>query len=514
MKPRRSWRNRIARALFFLLSAVIWIVVLGVGLETYETLRFKRADSAADAYRSERIAEGCALDAPITEASAMKTGNLHGGALPERETFFTHDHAGRAALADQREELILLCGLDGIVLACYVPAPPSTHLELDELAGLVKAGDSLASILDGGMGPDALNTLRIVAAAGSAQSRDYSMHLPSGTDCVFEFIYEPVVRSSPAEPSVAVFICPSIHEVVSFKQRPNVYRADAGTFYEYQSNSHGFRDEEITLPKPPGVYRIACIGGSTTLLGQRNELTYPNMLEAKLRQHFRNDKIEVINCGVIGIGSEGERKRFPDYLAIDPDLIIHYNFINDVTYELPKLLKPSSDAALSLKSIRWLLRRSLFLRHHFNWQLLPPQYELDAFLEKTTLANLNAMVEMAEAEGVDMAICSFVAPDIPNLDRRERDYFDYQINHLLKWLVNAKSYARLTAQYNAHVRTLCQDQGLLYIPVAEHMKGGTNYFTDICHMYTRAKEVRAQLIFEGMKGFVAARLEKGSMSFP
>jgi len=42
----------------------------------------------------------------------------------------------------------------------------------------------------------------------------------------------------------------------------------------------------MTVPKPAGVFRIACVGGSTTVEGPHNELTYPNYLERMLGARF------------------------------------------------------------------------------------------------------------------------------------------------------------------------------------------------------------------------------------
>ena len=50
-----------------------------------------------------------------------------------------------------------------------------------------------------------------------------------------------------------------------------------------QMNSYGFRTHEFQVPKPEGMVRIICIGGSTTFAGRTNEDTYPALLEASLR---------------------------------------------------------------------------------------------------------------------------------------------------------------------------------------------------------------------------------------
>ncbi|HOT49734.1 MAG TPA: hypothetical protein PLI07_02075 [Candidatus Hydrogenedentes bacterium] len=67
----------------------------------------------------------------------------------------------------------------------------------------------------------------------------------------------------------------SLYEELWRKMRPYVYRDDTFGPWTLWTNSAGFRDDEIVLPKPPGIYRILCIGGSTTFERVRNDLTYP-----------------------------------------------------------------------------------------------------------------------------------------------------------------------------------------------------------------------------------------------
>ncbi len=75
-----------------------------------------------------------------------------------------------------------------------------------------------------------------------------------------------------------------------FAYKPNVDRY----------NNLGFRDDDIITPKPEGVFRIVCVGGSTTEEGISNDTTYPNLMEQKLKKHFKTEKIDVINAGVVG----------------------------------------------------------------------------------------------------------------------------------------------------------------------------------------------------------------------
>ncbi len=99
-----------------------------------------------------------------------------------------------------------------------------------------------------------------------------------------------------------------------------------------KTNSLGFRGEEFSLDKPPGVYRIVAIGGSTTFaVYLPYDETYPHYLQAQLREHFDTDKIEVINAGLTGsTTAESLHRLFTQVLPTNPDMVIIYHGYNDL----------------------------------------------------------------------------------------------------------------------------------------------------------------------------------------
>lgn len=88
-------------------------------------------------------------------------------------------------------------------------------------------------------------------------------------------------------------------------------------------NSLGFRGAERTADKPPGVFRILCIGGSNVYgAGINDNETWPAQLESKLNL-ISSTSFEVWNMGVSGYNSiqmcavsENAIERY------DPDMII------------------------------------------------------------------------------------------------------------------------------------------------------------------------------------------------
>jgi lysophospholipase L1-like esterase len=96
-------------------------------------------------------------------------------------------------------------------------------------------------------------------------------------------------------------------------------------------NSHGLRDREYPLDKPPGVYRIVMLGDSTTFgWGVPLEQTIPKILERDLNRDVESPRFEVLNAGVGNYGTVQEVEHYRVYdRAFHPDMVILVYFIND-----------------------------------------------------------------------------------------------------------------------------------------------------------------------------------------
>lgn len=283
------------------------------------------------------------------------------------------------------------------------------------------------------------------------------------------------------------------------------YRDREGKWY---TNNLGFWDDDVVLPKPEGVFRIVCVGGSTTEEGAVKDLSYPNLLEKKLNGHFGGiPRFEVVNAGVVGMDSRGERRRMLDFLAMDPDLIIEYNFINDLCHWImPRLTEEGG----------WRLRilgRSRFVNQLLNRLLWPDDAEFARILDGTRMANLRMMVKAARAKGVPVAFASFAAPDPDRLRREERDYLEWQIRTFWQGhYYGYRTYYRLVQLYNRMLRDYCAAESLLYLPVGEKYTGDTRDFSDVCHMRPKGIEKKAELFFQELLNDIGRMVEEKGAS--
>lgn len=90
------------------------------------------------------------------------------------------------------------------------------------------------------------------------------------------------------------------------------------------TNSFGFRDRERLAAKPPGVFRIVCLGSSNTYGALVNDgETYPARLEALLNARGGRRRYEVWNAGVSAY-TLGQSAASAENIArdFDPDLLL------------------------------------------------------------------------------------------------------------------------------------------------------------------------------------------------
>jgi lysophospholipase L1-like esterase len=117
-----------------------------------------------------------------------------------------------------------------------------------------------------------------------------------------------------------------LHPFLSVTGRPGAVIRVAG--HEARFNSLGLRGREVTLPKPDGLYRVVCEGGSTTfdLLAVNDSLAWPAQLEGHL-----GPGTDVVNAGFPGWTSVQSliALELRD-VDLSPDLVVVYSGINDL----------------------------------------------------------------------------------------------------------------------------------------------------------------------------------------
>lgn len=273
---------------------------------------------------------------------------------------------------------------------------------------------------------------------------------------------------------------------------------------QFRTNNFGFRDHDFVCPKPPGKFRILCIGASTTEEGMSNRETYPKFLEKELQNHFGQGRIEVFNCGVSGMTSKKHIARLPDYLYFQPDLVIFYEGINDIVYEVFPYAFTHSPQIL-----RRLFISSHFARREARYLLPYSQKELRESLNLVIFTALDYLNDTFLQQGIDLCISSIGVPYRDKLTKEERDYYDYYYDKEWGWANSTfQQYCDIMKMYNQRLREYCKENSLLYIPVEEHIPAGTKYFGDVCHLRREGIELKARVMAESLIPYLEQILDK------
>ena len=135
-----------------------------------------------------------------------------------------------------------------------------------------------------------------------------------------------------------------------------------------QVNSLGFRSDEFSPQKPPGVYRIVALGSSTTA-GYESDVhhTFPALLQKKLNDQTKGPKrFEVINAGKGEVDMRYVNGLLETELVkYDPDMAIAYltfvhlhlrrgtlNFVPDFNYKMYRVKQWLSSRSLLFLTFR------------------------------------------------------------------------------------------------------------------------------------------------------------------
>lgn len=510
--------KKLGKFMGFTLFGLLWLVVLLIQPEVYERYRLARVEKTNEwvlAYKDGQPWRDARTRTagmnPYPDDSALPPPKpASDPALdvdPTVSRFLRLSEEDRHLMADVTERIHWLCDADAKALGAWSPERWKTFAQ--KMVGCAPLPETLC--------PDKktafAETLRKVAEDGKPAVLDVPI---SGLDPNYAMAWGVSVYKVQDAPGFAFMITASqvkdgLRLALDPAHRANTdpvlwrvpfqeYRPNVAVNPRFTTNNFGFRSADIAVPKPQDVYRIACIGGSTTEEGFTNATTYPAFLEAKLRAFFATDKIEVVNCGITGVDSLIERQRIFDYVALQPDLIIEYNGVNDICHAVFPLLRLNIP-----KHLDW-LSKSRFYNKHLNNLQLPPDEELRTHIRNISIANLVEIARVCKVKNVTPAFATFACPDPAVLTPPERDYYEW--NMYTYWQgshVTFDNYCRVLGLYNDELKKMCEAQGYLLIPLAEHLKGGTEYFGDICHMRQLGIEAKAEAVFQLIKDHVAQK---------
>lgn len=155
-----------------------------------------------------------------------------------------------------------------------------------------------------------------------------------------------------------------------YRMRPNLEFVFASPYHGYRAtvrtNARGLRDDEIVIPKPPGVRRILLLGDSMTAgLEVDRDATVEAVAEKLLS---RPRPTEVVNAGVRGYNLDNILGFLEhEGLAYEPDVVVYFFTDNDLTGE-PRFTPATGDVSrgFSLRGLRGRIAAYSHLTYRFE----------------------------------------------------------------------------------------------------------------------------------------------------
>ena len=304
-------------------------------------------------------------------------------------------------------------------------------------------------------------------------------------------------------------------EKFNYPLHTNYYSAKLKTNnFGFYNGIDGNRD--IKIPKPKEVYRISCLGGSTTanyVSDGKNNYSYPLELENILKQ--KNSNIEVNNCGTGGYNSADILVRFLlQTIEMKPNLVIIYHAYNDIRSYLTQDFK--EDYSHSRKNLgeqywRFRLRGKIpdlplkfynyLINHWFpsniRYSLLETiskgKFDLDLNYKKGLEIyerNIKNLIYICQKNKIDIILSSYCF-------YLHEKATDSKINQI---------YQKIVLEENEVIRKLAQQNNLKFVDCNAMIPKEIDYFLDTVHLTPKGMQFVANQISDAVETNLSGNL--------
>ncbi len=292
-----------------------------------------------------------------------------------------------------------------------------------------------------------------------------------------------------------------LHGAAQFEPSPHtLYRRPRASEHV---NAQGFRDREWALERPPGMRRVACLGGSTTETASSGgfESAYPALLEAYL-ERASGEPFEVMNCGMSGwTSAELVVAWFLLVKDYRPDLVVLHLGANDVVartwpdfrsdyshyrrpWERPRYSALHRKLVAVSDAYAWLASRAGPPAVH-DLVVRPHAGALEPLVPATAAPfarNVLTIARDARAQGAE--VCLVTMPVRPSDELEDR--------------AESRDSRRGIEEHNEVLRSLAREHGFLLVDLARAARdGGERFeraFVDLVHVTPAGNAGKAQLV--------------------
>lgn len=261
---------------------------------------------------------------------------------------------------------------------------------------------------------------------------------------------------------------------------------------------------EVEIPKPPGMFRILCLGGSTTEGSEKG--SYPQYLEQLLEKKYPDKTIQVVNGGHFFYNTEHAIIEYLFLLKdIEPDLIIFFEAVNDLMTSFTMPLFSSSPFRKDyghfvgvLGNIIYPRTFEKFLAGFFYADLLRPRLQPSAFSDfksqHSFRRNLETLIEITQCEDVPLILSNQAHCHTEGNGAHEKS-----LGWRILFLVDNNHYADEKSWYdgmelfNGISKETAEKNSIPFVDQTNALNGRKQLFTDPYHLTREGERLRAQL---------------------
>ena len=303
------------------------------------------------------------------------------------------------------------------------------------------------------------------------------------------------------------------HPSLGFVLRPGF---DSATGQQVHINALGLRGAEVDAAKPPGVFRIVCVGGSTTFGtgASQDAATYPAQLQLLLDQAVANGmctegrSFQVLNAGVGNWNSGDTLINFElRLLDLQPDALLDYDAVNDLLLiqsrdfrsdyshirRSPPIVEVTPFERFLLGHVRtyahlargtdpegqFVSLSSWVFVSDFRDRLVPSGEWINEAGLDTLARNLTNLVAVARAHGVTPVLSTFAVKDTAGGK-------------------GSDGLGPAMQRANDVLRQLAVTLGAPIVPAAERLADQTELFTDWMHFNDHGERRHAEVVMAAL----------------
>jgi lysophospholipase L1-like esterase len=293
---------------------------------------------------------------------------------------------------------------------------------------------------------------------------------------------------------------------------------------EYHVNRFGFRGVLPAIPKPPGLTRVVCLGGSTTFgytVSDGEE--YPALLGRRL-----GAGVEVVNAARPGATTYRNHPYLRDrLLALEPDVLLFYEGYNDLWRSVQRHRQEQTDYAavdadlpptaepLDLGSPREWTTLPSFLAERLGFRLeerlrprplprrSPDRFAFHPAIVRIYEKNLRAMVRLARSRGAQPVLATFATADDAALPAAEREKRLRYVLHQNRDL-DVETAAEGIEIYRGITRRVAGEESVPLVDLATILSGDARLFVDTIHFSPEGERRMAQVLGDALAPMVTA----------